>query len=307
MIREIKEWGSQNIKPKSGNYPEKPEDAKSLTRWLEVGKVPLDHTKVTYYAMTNGRQGYGYYRPNEVRDMTPDEMAEYEDMEANKFGKSTSGSQYAELASKYAALPKSQGNPPGKNWVYQNMEQYTGKRVVTLDTETTGFYNSDELLQLSIVGPKGDTRFNSYLKPHKRKTWAQAMAVNHITPEMVSNAPYPEDVREQVQKILDEADFIIGFNVNFDVRKLRNCMGLNIPDEKVVDVMKIFKKDEPNLPHYKLENAVELYATEQIKQRYYSGAHDSLTDTVATMHIFVQQYRLHIAGERAADQQRAIS
>lgn len=64
-------------------------------------------------------------------------------------------------------------------------------KAIVIDTETTGLNAGvDELLQVSIIDDEGKTLFNSYIKPSKTKSWDSAMAVNHITPEMVANAPY---------------------------------------------------------------------------------------------------------------------
>jgi len=176
-----------------------------------------------------------------------------------------------------------------------DMSKYAGKKIIAIDVETTGLSHQkgDELLQLSIANIKG-CLFNSYLKPKEKTEWPSAMAVNKISPEKVENAPYPEYVRDYVQKLFDAADYVVGFNVGFDIGFIRACMKINIPDEKVVDVLDIFRKDTPNLPHHKLENAVELYGSDRIKASYANGAHDALVDAEATLDIFIKQYWAHL-------------
>lgn len=52
-----------------------------------------------------------------------------------------------------------------KNLYEQKMDEGT----IALDTETTGFKEDDEVLQLSIVDAKGKVLFNQYFKPNIKK------------------------------------------------------------------------------------------------------------------------------------------
>ena len=304
MIKEILEWASENIKPQEGTYEAKPDDAKSLFGWIKAGKIPVDCTKVTYYLMSDGKNGYGYYREDEVRDMTPGELLEYEVVMAEKEKEREEVKKAKDEAKKVDAATRKQlqeqilaeiaAGTYVPHCTPQDMSKFVGAKIIALDTETTGFSpeKGDELLQVSIVGVKGPL-FNSYLKPHVKKEWEGAMKVNKITPRDVANAPYPEYVRGYVQEVIDSANFIVGFNTKFDVNFLRKCMGITIPDEKVVDSMEIFKLDEPYLPNHKLMDAVNLYASDYIKEAYAAGAHDALTDAMATMDVFKKQYKMH--------------
>ena len=96
---------------------------------------------------------------------------------------------------------------------------------LTIDIETTGLSNQDEILQLSVLDTMTDeVLFNSFLKPSHIKSWDEATKTHHITPEMVVNAPTINQIRDAVQKLLDKASLIVGYNhLNFDNRFLANC------------------------------------------------------------------------------------
>ena len=60
---------------------------------------------------------------------------------------------------------------------------------IVIDTETTDKNpQTSELLQVSIIDSDGNVLFDSYFRPES-SFWPEAMKVNHITSEMVKNAP----------------------------------------------------------------------------------------------------------------------
>ena len=158
---------------------------------------------------------------------------------------------------------------------------------ICFDCETTGFSSGifDELLQIAIVGSNGN-EWMTYIKPDKKKTWANAEAVHHISPSMVQNAPSAREVMKALQPYFNEATTIIGHNIAFDIRFVERT-GLNLENKRIWDTFEFFKSDIPEGKH-KLEMAVEAYCTD-FKEEYLNGAHDALTDTRATMRVFEAQ------------------
>lgn len=67
--------------------------------------------------------------------------------------------------------------------------------VIFLDTETTGLDpETDEILQISVVNNNGEILLNSYIRPEHKTEWTAAEAINHISPQMVKNAPVISDI-----------------------------------------------------------------------------------------------------------------
>lgn len=78
-------------------------------------------------------------------------------------------------------------------------------KYIVLDTETTGLNAAeDELLQVSIIDEEGNVLFDSYIRPTQHTEWAEAEHINHITPEMVADAPIIAEVMPEITDILKD-------------------------------------------------------------------------------------------------------
>lgn len=160
---------------------------------------------------------------------------------------------------------------------------------IAFDTETTGTnVKKDELLQISIVDDNYNILLNTYIHPPTRTDWYHAEKVNHISYNMVKDAPSYAEVTPIIQDIFNQATEIIGYNVNFDINIVEAQLGIQIDRSKVRDLLKEFrdetKKKNISMPHHKLGNAVDYYCPEY-KSEYLSNAHDANCDTLATMRV----------------------
>lgn len=164
------------------------------------------------------------------------------------------------------------------------------KNILIFDTETTGLSPyTDELLQISAVDINGTPLLNSYVKPEKHTEWPEAQAVNHISPETVKNAPTFKELKDQMQKLIDNADLIVTYNGKFDMDFLQ-LNGIKVdPQKPHLDVMKAFapvygekfKNGQPKTK--KLVEAAGYYGFD-------FKAHDSLGDSLATLKIGQKLY-----------------
>lgn len=293
MVYEMLQNAKANHKPVYGEFPKKPSTSKSLHKWLEEDKIPVSFDSAKCYQMAGGVMGYYYYDKTDVRDMSPEELRELDIMlqdgsfriktssgtnSTSKIQKTSSNNN-----SKYAAIA---------NRIPNNIEELL---VFAFDVETTGFSDVyDDLLQLSIVGSYG-LEFDTFLRPMQKKKWDKAEAVNHISPAMVANAPSPHELRDRISKWFDKAQFVVGHNVKFDIRFMNAKFRLNIDESKVIDTMDLFKYLQPGAANNKLETVVQYYGTDEIKQEYAAGAHNSLFDTRATYQCFIAMCREIIA------------
>lgn len=160
---------------------------------------------------------------------------------------------------------------------------------IVIDTETTGLYaGEDEILQLSIISENGEKLFDSYFRP-LHKTWQEAQAVNHISPEMVADAPSIADRAAEIQRIINSADKIIGYNTYFDVNFI-NAAGLIIPERaEIIDIMPMFaeifgewSESHGDYKWQKLTTCAEYYHFDWSSMK----AHDSLADCFATLYCY---------------------
>lgn len=153
--------------------------------------------------------------------------------------------------------------------------------ILILDTETTGFSATDEIIQLSAIDANGNTVCNTYIRPEHTQSWPEAEKVNKISPASVANCQTMSDLRLTLQNMLNRFKCIVGYNLKFDLRMLSQS-GLDTSHMYPVDVMQSYVK------HYgvyrrgyktaKLTEAAEHYG-------YTYNAHDSLEDVKATLFV----------------------
>lgn len=168
-----------------------------------------------------------------------------------------------------------------------NKEECDG--TVIIDTETTGLVpGKDELLQVSIINKEGAVLFDEYIKPTVHSEWKAAEAVNHITPEMVSDCLRIEERINELQAIFDNVNTVIGYNTDFDIQFLK-AAGIKIKSVRCIDVMREFapiygewNEDRQDWKWQKLTTCAAYYGYDWNK----ASAHNSLGDCFATLHCY---------------------
>lgn len=152
-------------------------------------------------------------------------------------------------------------NPTYQYITKQQVVEYARNKIkekpIYLDTETTGLEFDDEIIELAIVDTDGKVVFDSFIKPQKPIPLS-ATAINHITNDMVKNAPTLSMVWVQIRSIL--ANNPIGmYNAEFDIRMIMQSLRINrIPDQtkfNAFDIMRIYTDFMGTDRRYKLEQA----------------------------------------------------
>ena len=170
------------------------------------------------------------------------------------------------------------------------------KKILVFDTETTGLSNYDEIIQISIyeLNLKDNKSnniteiYSTLIKPEHKKSWPEASKTNHIYPKTVKNAPMMKDIKQKLKNIFESADIIVGHNIGFDIRMLKNCSGIDLSKKEVIDTLDLFRRDKTEKPH-NLETAVRFYIPHKIKW-FLNGAHQADTDTRATAEILKEMW-----------------
>ena len=164
------------------------------------------------------------------------------------------------------------------------------KRVIVLDTETTGIkpQGNDEILSLTIIDLEGTVLFDELVKPEHRKSWPKAQEVNGITPAMVKDKLPLVAYRDQLQELWQRIDLVVGYNVGFDSDFLYSSGLALSPYVEEFDVMREFapvngKWDEYHQDYRwcKLNECAKHYGVKL------NNAHTSLGDTEATRQCFI--------------------
>lgn len=89
--------------------------------------------------------------------------------------------------------------------------------AVVIDTETTGFEDDDEIVEISIIDAKGAILLDTLVKPIVKDIPAEATAIHGITNDDVENAPHWDEIYTQVRTLLHQRKAIF-YSKSFDVR-----------------------------------------------------------------------------------------
>lgn len=166
---------------------------------------------------------------------------------------------------------------------------------IIIDTETTGLDPFlDEILELCVLdADTGDVLINRRYGTRARTEWAGAERINHISPADVAGlAPFGDSPYEI--EIINGADLIIGWNVEFDIRMIE-ATGIKIKPERF-DMMladaRMIGEITPDRQSGKWRKLVEAAAwwgfdAMMAEQRYHVYEyHGALFDCAATRDIY---------------------
>lgn len=155
------------------------------------------------------------------------------------------------------------------------------------DTETTGLEpeSGDRIIEIAAVRLKGKDRiakFQALINP-RRMVSPGAFEVNHITQEMLRDAPAIEAVIPKFLEFIQNS-CLCSYNAGFDIEFLNNELQLigkcPLQDIIVVDVLKMAKRLLPGLERYALWFVAEKLG---IKTRQ---EHRALADVELTIETF---------------------
>lgn len=159
----------------------------------------------------------------------------------------------------------------------KKLDKYIPDYVV-YDLETTGTsYKTDRIVEISAIRVQGGrtaAEFTSLVNP-ECSIPAAASRINHITDDMVADAP---TIREILPEFLDFAGELplVGHNIHtFDMKFIyRDCKQYfgKVPDNDYVDTLPVARACLPKLQHHRLVDLAEYYKIPA------AGAHRALND-----------------------------
>lgn len=159
------------------------------------------------------------------------------------------------------------------------------KEYIVLDFETTGLSNSDKIIQIGAILVNNNFIIDSMytLVNPKMSIPNNASKMNHIYDKDVENAPYIEDIIQDLLKFLDNK-IIIGHNITFDLRMLSSeltSLKIDLPSFYYYDTLDISKKMIDTIEKHTLEHLCNYYNIINEKP------HDALSDCKAENELFM--------------------
>ena len=157
---------------------------------------------------------------------------------------------------------------------------------VLFDLETTGTSsNYDKVIEISAVKVQSGVivdEFSQLVNPGRPIPFAASM-VNHITDDMVAEAPEFEEILQAFMDFVGDS-ILVGHNINsFDMkflyRDFEKYMGLILPND-FVDTLRLAKTVFPDWKHRRLGDLANYYGISTV------GAHRALTDCKMNQKVF---------------------
>jgi len=179
------------------------------------------------------------------------------------------------------------------SWLSECQAHAQTGRVVVFDTETTGMSNDDEIVQIAAAEYDGGelTRtLNLYVAPTCEINPHAEEAHGLSRDFLDANGISPADALEQFFDFLGQDAYLVGHNVHFDLRMLRNeCRKFNyVADVEAIahcDTIALAKQLVPGQPSYSLGNLIAALGVEG------ENSHDALDDTLACGALFFDLVR----------------
>lgn len=278
-------------------------ESKTARQWAKKGYLPIEETKGTlmwtnYFCQHSAE----YFSPEQVTKASEAQLREFfrpEREYRNQLDRERRAKKRAELLAERELERKREKiaeireiSLPYLKRVAELSKTLNNRKysTVVIDTETTGLDpERDELLQISIISHQGEKIFDSYFNPNA-DSWPAAEAVNHISPEMVQDAPSITEKIAEINEILYQADMIIGYNTYFDIRFLENSGVIFSEKVNVVDVMQEFAIIYGEWSDYFMSYKWQKLTTAANYYKYDwstlpEGAHNSLADCYATLFV----------------------
>ena len=167
------------------------------------------------------------------------------------------------------------------------------KDFVSIDVETTGLSTGGgDIIEVSAIkwnDFEPVSIFSTYCKPRKPIPY-EATMVNHITDEMVANAPTFKEIAGDLEKFIGGLP-LVAHNAPFDLKFLYVCGMASIESCDAYDTLSLSRSivrdcDGEKLENYKLETVCNEICI------YFDHAHDSATDCLAAGLLFVELIKI---------------
>lgn len=154
-----------------------------------------------------------------------------------------------------------------------------------VDIETTGFSpkRGDKIVEIAIVTTdvQGNIvdKYETLVNPNRE---VSATHIHKITADMVKNAPYIEDVMEDIIYHLNNKT-IVGHNIEFDLRFINHEISKYLKKEIVIRglcTLQLSRHIVPDLPARRLDAICEYYDIQE------PAAHSAIGDCESTLELF---------------------
>ena len=163
------------------------------------------------------------------------------------------------------------------------------RRVLFFDLELTGVYDHDEIISVSICDGTGETLMDTLVKPRHKKKWNRTEKIHGISPAMVQDAPYLDDLVPRIKELFENADNLVAFGVSTDYSHIKYIYETEREQEELhkkvrccaIEFVRFQNEHYPDNNHASLIDAMETLGI-----AWDGIPHSSMADTIACMKVW---------------------
>ena len=163
------------------------------------------------------------------------------------------------------------------------------RRVLFFDLELTGVYDHDEIISVSICDATGETLMDTLVKPRHKKKWNRTEKIHGISPAMVQDAPYLDELVPRIKELFENADNIVAFGVSTDYSHIKYIYETESEQEALhkkvrccaIEFVRFQNEHYPDNNHASLIDAMET-----LNIAWDGIPHSSMADTIACMKVW---------------------
>lgn len=282
------------------------EDLRTERQWRQSGKLVREGAAgMLLWPNRLHQRAFTYYRTDEVRDATPEELY-------------AAGAPERERRKRARIRREEQRKKEEEMWeveqrkieIWQAQKQEKEKKkqevnaliqsaletpvsvnhpteLICMDIETTGLTEIDEIVEISMIDENGSILLHSLVHPYWMSSWEDAEAIHGISPEQVKDAPYLHELIPRIYAALSSASTCIGYNLYSDLSFLPASLSENLSFD-TIDVMQEFAPIYGEWSDYYEDYKWQSLSTCAAYYGYEFHAHDSLEDARATLFCYQQ-------------------
>jgi len=163
------------------------------------------------------------------------------------------------------------------------------RRVLFFDLELTGVYDHDEIISVSICDATGQILMDTLVKPRHKKKWNRTEKIHGISPAMVQDAPYLDELVPSIREMFENADNIVAFGVSTDYSHIKYIYETEREQEALhrkvrccaIEFVRFQNEHYPDNNHASLIDAMETLGI-----AWDGIPHSSMADTIACMKVW---------------------
>lgn len=166
-------------------------------------------------------------------------------------------------------------------------------KCLCLDAEFASSRDILEMLELTMIDSEGTVIYNHRFRPARMRRWN--LVPHNISPAMVAAEPSFASCRPSIQRILDGADYLMGFALENDLRRLEAQGTRRLDDKRVIELRDwfwlIYGRDHglDYSQNVGLERCCSELGVDIDPEQAHGAAYDT-TVTLRCFHILLEQF-----------------